>query len=85
MQREQYEIILLVLSPQQTQALHALAEVGGEPNLSRGFVEQTGISLLPSVEKALRGLMAKRIIQKIGTTYRFCDPFLAAWLQRQPM
>jgi hypothetical protein len=84
MQQEKYEVIMLALSPQQAQALRALAIVGGESNLSKAFIEQTGISLMPSVEKALRGLIDKRIVYKIDTRYRFCDPFLAAWLRRQP-
>ena len=82
MQRDQYEIILQGLSPQQTQVLRALSRVGGESNLNKGFVEETGVSLLPSVAKALEGLVQKRIVQKEGTTYRVCDPFLSAWLAR---
>ena len=82
MESEHYEEILHSLSPQQAHALRALAQAGGASNLSKEFVESTGISLLPSVAKALSGLVAKRIVQKTGTTYRICDPFLAAWLGR---
>jgi hypothetical protein len=84
MQADKYEVIMHALSPQQAQVLAALARAGGRSNLSRKFVEDTAVSLLPSVSKALAGLVAKRIVQKEGTTYRICDPFLAAWLQRQP-
>lgn len=82
MQSDQYGFVLQGLSPQQSQVLRALALAGGESNLSRGFVESTGVSLLPSVAKAMDGLIGKRIVQKIGTTYRVSDPFLAAWLAR---
>lgn len=82
MESDYYEVILHNLSPQQTQALRALARAGGSSNLSREFVESTGISLLPSVAKALSGLVAKRIVHKVGTSYSICDPFLACWLSR---
>ncbi len=84
MQQEKYEIIMLTLSSQQAQTLRALAAIGGESNLSKAFIEATGIRLMPSVNKALLGLIDKRIIYKLDTRYRFCDPFLAAWLKRQP-
>ncbi len=85
MQRDAYELLIDPLSSQQTRVLRALARVGGETTLSAAFVEVTGITLAPSVRKAMMKLVARRLIQKIDTTYRFCDPFMAAWLRRQPM
>jgi len=82
MQGDQYEMILQNLSPQQSQVLRALGQAGGQSNLSKKFIESTGISLLPSIAKALDGLIKKRIVQKTGTTYHLCDPFLGAWLAR---
>ena len=82
MQEDQYEMILQNLSPQQSQVLRARGQAGSHSNLGKEFIENTGISLLPSVTKALDGLIKKRIVQKTGTTYRLCDPFLGAWLAR---
>ena len=82
-ERDHYEVVMRNLSPQQSQALKALAQAGGASNLSKEFVESTGISLLPSVAKALAGLVAKRIVHKMGTSYHICDPFLSAWLAAQ--
>lgn len=41
----------------------------------------TGITLAPSVRKAMVALVARRLVQKDQTAYRICDPFLAAWLR----
>lgn len=82
MQEKEYELVLRTISSQQSQTLRALAGLGGESNLSRELVEATGIALLPSVAKALNGLIVKRLVRKEGTVYRICDPFLAVWLQR---
>jgi len=79
-QGDQYEMVLQSLSPQQSQVLRALSRLGGNSNLSKELVEISGVSLLPSVAKALDGLVNKRIVQKVGTTYRVCDLFLSAWL-----
>mgnify|MGYP001589718802 FL=1 len=85
MQRDAYELLVEPLSAQQMKVLRALAHVGGEVSLSAAFVEATGITLAPSVRKAMLTLVERRLVQKIDTTYRFCDPFMAAWLRRQPM
>jgi len=85
MQRDAYELILLELSSQQDHVLRALAHAGGESLLSKQFLETTGISLAASARKAMTKLVSKRLVQKIGTAYRFCDPFFAAWLRRQPI
>lgn len=83
MQRDAYELTLTTLSSQQTRVLRTLAHVGGESTLSSDFIEMTGITLSPSVRKAMVSLVARRLVQKDQTTYRICDPFLAAWLRRQ--
>lgn len=85
MQKDSYELLLPALSPHQTKVLRALAHAGGEATLSAGFIGATGITLAPSVRKAMVALMDRRLVQKIDTTYRFCDPFLAAWIRQQPM
>ena len=82
MQGDQYEFILQGLSAQQSQVLRGLGKAGGASNLSREFVESTGVTLLPSVAKAMEGLISKRIVTKVGTTYHVSDPFLGAWLAR---
>lgn len=82
MQSDQYEMVLQSLSRQQSDVLRALSRVGGESNLSRDFIESTGVTLLPSVAKAMDGLITKRIVTKVGTTYKVSDPFLGAWLAR---
>jgi len=81
MQRDSYELILTTLSPQQTRVLHALAQSNGSSTLSSTFIASTGITLAPSVRKAMTKLMARRLVQKTKTTYHFCDPFLAVWLR----
>ncbi len=78
----EYELILRNLSVQQAQTLHALARAGGRSNLSRVFLESTGISLQPSVAKALNSLLEKGLVRKDGTVYCLCDPFLTRWLTR---
>ena len=83
MQRDAYELTLTTLSTQQTRVLRALAHIGGESTLSADFIEMTGITLAPSVRKAMVTLVARRLVQKDQTTYRICDPFLAAWLRLQ--
>lgn len=83
MQRDAYEMIITTLSPQQTKVLRTLAHVGGASTLSSDFIEKTGITLAPSVRKAMVALVEKRLVQKEQTTYRVCDPFLAAWLRLQ--
>lgn len=83
MQSDQYELVMQSLSRQQADVLRALSRSGGESNLSRDFVASTGIPLLPSVAKAMQGLVSKRIVAKVGTRYRVADPFLGAWLARE--
>jgi hypothetical protein len=83
MQRDAYDLTLTTLSPQQTRVLRALAHIGGESKLSAEFIELTGITLAPSVRKAMVKLVDRRLVQKDQTTYRICDPFLAAWLRIQ--
>ena len=83
MQRDAYELTLTTLSPQQTRVLRALSHIGGEATLSAEFVELTGITLAASVRKAMTKLVDRRLVKKDETTYRICDPFLAAWLRTQ--
>jgi hypothetical protein len=81
MQDKEYELILRNISPQQLQTIRTLARIGGESNLSRELVEETGIALMPSVAKALNGPVMKRLVRKEGAVCRIGDPFLAVWLQ----
>jgi hypothetical protein len=85
MQKDAYELILTTLSPQQTKVLRALAHSDGAATLSSSFISSTGITLAPSVRKAMTKLVDRRLVQKINTPYRFCDPFLAVWLRSLPM
>lgn len=85
MQKDSYELLLPSLSPHQTKVLRALAHAGGASTLSSSFIETTGITLAPSVRKAMVALVERRLVQKIDTTYSFCDPFLAVWLRQQPL
>ncbi len=83
MHASEYEVTLRNLSVQQAQVLHALARAEGRSNLSRVFLESTGISLQASAAKALSSLLEKGIIRKEATEYRICDPFLTRWLARR--
>lgn len=85
MQKDAYEMILTTLSPQQAKVLRALAHAGGRSTLSAEFIASTGITLAPSVRKAMVKLIGRRLVQKKGTTYLFCDPFLAAWLRQRTL
>ena len=85
MQKDAYEFILTTLSPQQTKVLLALAHADGASTLSSSFIASTGITLAPSVRKAMTKLMDRRLVQKVNTAYRFCDPFLAVWLRNSFM
>ena len=81
MQKDAYELTLTTLSPQQTKVLRALAYAGGASTLSANFIITTGITLAPSIRKAMTKLIDRRLVQKTNTTYQFCDPFLAVWLR----
>lgn len=83
MHAQEYDEILRNLSVQQAQTLHALARYGGRSNLSKAFLESTGISLQPSVAKAMNSLLEKGLVRKDATEYRLCDPFLTRWLTRR--
>ena len=83
MQKDAYELLLAALSPQQMKVLHALARTNGSSGISSEFISSTGIALAPSVRKAMLKLVQRRLVQRTGTSYRFCDPFLAAWLRQQ--
>jgi hypothetical protein len=83
MHAQEYDVILRNLSAQQSQTIHALARAGGRSNLSKLFLESTGITLLPSVAKAMSSLLEKGIVRKDATEYRLCDPFLTRWLARR--
>jgi len=52
----------------------------GECGIGKTLVEETGISLLPSVRRAMNGLVKKRIVLCDRRRYRVCDPFFAAWI-----
>jgi hypothetical protein len=82
MHGDAYGEIVRGLSAQQAQALRALAWVGGRAKLTREFLESTGITLLPSLAKAMNTLLDKGVVRKEDTEYRIVDPFLAAWLRR---
>jgi hypothetical protein len=85
MQKDAYELLIAELSSQQMKVLRALAHAGGSSGVSSSFLQLTGITLAASVHKAMSRLVERRLVQKINTAYRFCDPFLAAWLRKQPM
>lgn len=82
MHGDAYGEIVRGLSAQQAQALRALAQAGGRAKLTREFLESTGITLLPSLAKAMNTLLDKGIVRKDETEYRIVDPFLGAWLRR---
>jgi len=84
MQKDAYEMVLTTLSPQQTKVFRTLAHVGGASTLSSDFIAATGITLAPSVRKAMVALVDKRLVMKDQTTYRICDPFLSAWVNHIP-
>ena len=75
-----YEERLQSLSPQQLSCLRALSFIG-ETGINKTFVEETGIVLLPSVRRAMNGLVKKRILLREKRLYRICDPFFAAWIR----
>ncbi len=85
MQKDAYELLIAELSVQQMKVLRALAHAGGSSGVSSSFLQLTGITLAASVHKAMSRLTERRLVQKVNTMYRFCDPFLAAWLRKQPM
>ncbi len=80
-----YERILHSVSPQQMKCLLALAEMGGELQISPAFIQCTGISLSGSVHKAMKGLVEKRVLCKLSSTYKFSNPFFKCWLLTKNM
>ena len=75
-----YEERLQSLSPQQLSCLRAISFIG-ESGINKTLVEETGITLLPSVRRAVKGLVKKRILLGEKRVYRFSDPFFAAWIR----
>jgi len=75
-----YERILHDVSSQQIKCLVALSKLGGESSLSKQLIEETGITLAGSVNKALNSLVEKRVLQKQDNRYKFCNPFFKSWL-----
>ena len=80
MNKRMYEVLIPTLSEQQLICLKALAEFGGAANINKEFVEKTGINIEVSVRKAMNRLADKRMVMKIGATYKICDPFLGYWV-----
>jgi hypothetical protein len=75
-----YNRILHSISAQQQNTMLALARIGGESNISQELVRLSGITLVGSVHKAMKGLTEKRIVCKINDTYKFSNPFFQCWL-----
>jgi len=72
------------LSPQQLACLRAISFIG-ESGIDKTLVEETGVTLLPSVRRAMNGLVKKRILLREKRLYRICDPFFAAWIRARGM
>ncbi len=81
MNKRMYEVLVPTLSEQQLICLKAIAESGGQANINREFIERTGITIEGSVRKAMNRLIDRRMIMKIGTTYKICDPFFGDWMK----
>ena len=75
-----YERILHSVSSQQLKTMLALARIGGESALSQELVRASGITLVGSVHKALKGLFEKRVICKVNDVFKFSNPFFRCWL-----
>jgi len=81
-EEQHYGDRLQLLSPQQLACLRALA-IHGSARIDRAFVEETGITLTPSVRRAMKGLVQKRFVIEESSTYRFSDPFFAVWIRHK--
>jgi len=82
LEEQAYEDRLQMLSAQQLACLRALA-FHGAARIGREFIEETGITLTPSVRRAMKGLVQKRLVIEESSTYRFNDPFFAAWIRQK--
>jgi hypothetical protein len=80
MEAPAYERILHDVSAQQLKTVLALAQIGGESNISQELVMQTGITLVCSVRKAMKGLLEKRVVCFVNNTYKISNPFFGCWL-----
>lgn len=83
MNERMYEILVPMLSGQQLICLKAIAELDGQTNINKGFVEATGIHSESSIRRAVNKLIEKRMVMKTGTTYKICDPFFGHWLKKR--
>jgi len=78
-----YETTLGMVSAQQMKALSGLARLGGDEPTGRTFLETTGIRQPATVVRALNALIKKRVIYRWQRSYRFGNPFFAAWLRHK--
>ncbi len=82
LEEQAYEDRLQMISPQQLACLRALASQG-TARIDRKLIEETGIALTPSVRRAMKALVQKRLVIEEAATYRFNDPFFAAWIRHK--
>ncbi|MBF0198238.1 MAG: ATP-binding protein [Planctomycetes bacterium] len=75
-----YEIIVQELSNQQLRTLVTLAKIGNPSKVNAEFVEMSGITLVGSVNKAMKVLIKKRIVTVVDGKNKFSNPFLKSWL-----
>jgi len=78
---EHFQTILTGLTGFQIRCLATIARVGGEHINSNDFLRQGGFTNPSSVTHAVRRLCSLGILSEYGRTYKFINPFLAAWLR----
>ncbi len=79
---EYYAYLWQDLSLHQKSLLLAVAQGGGQKIFSQDFVGRFGLGSFSTVQKSLRRLLAKHILERRGDEYVIRDIFFAQWLAK---
>jgi hypothetical protein len=78
---EHFQTILTGLTEFQIRCLATIAWVGGDHISSNAFLKHGGFTNASSVKSAVRRLCKLGILTEQARSYRFINPFIAAWLR----
>jgi hypothetical protein len=78
---EHFQTILTGLTAFQIRCLATIAWEGGDHINSNEFLRRGGFTNASSITSAVRRLCKLGILVEHGRSYRFINPFLAAWLR----
>ncbi len=82
---EHFQTILTGLTEFQIRCLATIAWEGGDHINSNAFLRRGAFTNASSVKSAVRRLCKLGILNEVGRSYRFINPFLAAWLREHAL